>query len=253
MTTHAGGTGRRVGLSLMRVHELFGGDFQGLLEAARWADELGVDEVHVSDNVSIRVAARDAREGFPYPVDYPWLEPLTVLIAPLRPVILLAWQLATLDAMPAAVVDGTVGVRRQDGALRRPVHLPLPAQGAGPPISLGLPLTSRGLERVVRLVEGWFPPPMVAEALTEALADIGCECARQGRDRPVRFTAALAFAEHGLSVEEAQPPDPATQAESLWRAGADVVVAHPLPHCRYTVDLRRFIADLVAAGDSDRA
>ena len=47
------------------------------------ADEMGIDEVHVSDHVAISQAGYDSKGGkFPYPVDSPgWYEPLASLSA----------------------------------------------------------------------------------------------------------------------------------------------------------------------------
>ncbi|WP_166389324.1 TIGR03619 family F420-dependent LLM class oxidoreductase [Nocardioides ochotonae] len=118
---------RRIALNLMAIEHLAGGSFDGVLEAARIADRLGVHRVVLPDHVVMSAHAHRERDGFPYPLSASWLEPLTalaavaavtervrlgtnVLIAPLRPAALLAKQLATLDAISGGRVEVALGV-----------------------------------------------------------------------------------------------------------------------------------------------
>ncbi len=119
---------RAVGIKLMKSQQLFGGDIRGVLEVAKICDRMGVDEIHVSDHVLMTGEGHRGRTGFPYPLDWDgWYEPLEmlaaiasvtervrlsshVLIAPLRPAILLAKQLATLDVLSGGRVDIGLGV-----------------------------------------------------------------------------------------------------------------------------------------------
>ena len=114
-------------VSLPSFGEWADGDWSRLVDLAREADAAGVDRVVVPDHVAIGPGAADYPWGrFPRPLEAPWLEPLTVLtavatattrvrlstgilVAPLRPAVLLAKTVATLDALSGGRVDLGVG------------------------------------------------------------------------------------------------------------------------------------------------
>ena len=105
-----------------------GGDWRGLVDLARVAEDCGIDRLTVVDHVVMGPNTDAYVWGrFPVPPDAPWLEPLTVLtgmaavttrirlttgilIAPLRPAALLAKLVATVDALSGGRVDLGVGV-----------------------------------------------------------------------------------------------------------------------------------------------
>lgn len=98
---------------------LFGAPLDGLVEAARIADAVGIDPIAMPDQLAIGPRTDRYPHGrFPFPAEEPWLEPLTilaavagatcrtrlatgVLLAPLRPALLLAKTLASLDVRSA--------------------------------------------------------------------------------------------------------------------------------------------------------
>jgi probable F420-dependent oxidoreductase len=189
-----------------RMHEV--------LELARGAEAAGVDSLIVPDHVVMGERTDRYEWGpFPFPVDAPWLEPLTVLaaiaavthrvrlatgilVAPLRPAVLLAKTAATLDVLSQGRLDLGVGVgwQREEflaegldfearGALLtetlaacrvlwrdapasfggRHVRFeriwcePKPIQPGGPAIWFSGTLTPRNVARIAKLGDGWIP------------------------------------------------------------------------------------------------
>ncbi|MBV0895710.1 TIGR03619 family F420-dependent LLM class oxidoreductase [Microbacterium sp. NC79] len=101
--------------------------FAAMRDLAIMADEMGVDKIVLPEHVLISRQAHANREGFPYPVEASWFDPMValgaiaavtrnarlstnVMIAPLRPAPLLAKQLATLDALSGGRLDAAFGV-----------------------------------------------------------------------------------------------------------------------------------------------
>ncbi len=119
--------GPRISLTLSGLSRLYGDDLHGLLETARMADELGLHQITVTDHVVMGARSDRYPYGrFPFDEHEPWPEPLTtlaaiaavtsrtrlatgVLIAPLRPPVLLAKTLATLDVLSRGRLDLGVG------------------------------------------------------------------------------------------------------------------------------------------------
>lgn len=204
----------RLHLTLPSFGSWAGGDWGRVLDLARAADEAGVDGVIVPDHVAIGPHTDAYPAGdFPLPVDAPWLEPLSVLtavaavttrlrlgtgilIAPVRPAVVLAKTVATLDVLSGGRVDLGVGTgwqreeleaagvpwaergaRLTDGiaACRAlweadgQVTLALPTvsfdeiRSAPSPVQRPLPvlfsgtLHARNVERIVTLGDGWIP------------------------------------------------------------------------------------------------
>jgi probable F420-dependent oxidoreductase len=204
----------RTSVTFCEFSRLFGGDLHAVIEAARIADACGIDQIGLPDHLAIGPRT----DRYPYgpwsnPADEPWPEPLTllatiagstsrtrlttnVLIAPLRPALLLAKTAATLDVISGGRLDLGVGTGwqreefeasgvpfvgrndRMDDSLRacralwrndpasfhsdsvsfeQMSSLPLPAQREGIPLWIGGGATPRNLARIVELGDGWFP------------------------------------------------------------------------------------------------
>jgi probable F420-dependent oxidoreductase len=194
------------------------GSMRDLLDVVVMADAKGIDMVTTGDHLGFQRSAHQVRRethAFPFVLEEPWPEPITflsaaaaltskirlstfVLVAPLRPALLLAKQLATLDNISNGRVTMGLGVGWQEEefaangsyfegrfgdlvdmvvAMRalwseppakasgRHFHfedfysLPLPVQGADLPILFGLKPTDRNLERMARHSNGWALNP----------------------------------------------------------------------------------------------
>ena len=232
----------RVGLSvtISGLDRLFGDDLGAVVDVARMADDLGIDQLVLPDHVAIgpRLDRYPYGARFPYPPSEPWLEPLTalaaiagatsrvrlgtgVLIAPLRPVVLLAKTVATLDVVSRGRVDLGIGTgwqreefvepgmafvgrtARMDDAIRAcralwssepPVTFvsptisfselwcePRPAQ-TRLPIWYGGALSAPMIERIAELGDGWLPLGPTVEEIAEGIGVLRAAFVARGRD-----------------------------------------------------------------------
>lgn len=179
------------------------GDWGRVRELARRADEAGVDGVVVPDHVAIGPRTDRYPAGpFPLPDDAPWLEPLTVLtavaavttrvrlgtgvlVAPVRPPVVLAKTVATLDVLSGGRVDLGVGTGWQREELE----------------AAGVPWSERG----TRLTDGiavcralWEADgPVSVDRATVSFAEIRSEPSPVQRPLPVLFSGTL----HAHNVE----------------------------------------------------
>jgi probable F420-dependent oxidoreductase len=202
-------------VTISGLDRLFGDDLAAVVDVAAMADDLGVDQLVLPDHVAIgpRLDRYPYAATFPYPPAEPWLEPLTalaaiagatrrvrlgtgVLIAPLRPVLLLAKTVATLDVLARGRLDLGIGTgwqreefvepgmaflgrtARMDDAVRAcralweedpPVTISLPTVAftdiwsAPRPAQARIPIWYGGrlmppmVERIATLGDGWLP------------------------------------------------------------------------------------------------
>jgi probable F420-dependent oxidoreductase len=295
----------RIGVKLMRTQELCGGDPRGVLKVSRLCEELGVDEVLVSDHLAMSEAGHANRPGFPYPLDYAgWYEPMGLLhavaavtervilsshvvIAPLRPALLLAKQIATLDAISGgrAALGLGAGWQAEEfeacnlpfegrfGALCEQVEacralwsqaparyagrtvsfegmhaLPHPPQGAGLPISFGVPATPRNFERIARLGVGYCPTWSAPETMAADIAAARRAYAAAGRSpQALRVTAEVALHPPSRSDGRADWDAVYRQAAAVAAAGADTVATHLVPHCRDLAEVEPYLRGFRAA------
>lgn len=275
-------------ITISGISRVFGGDLGAVLDAFRAAEAAGVGSAVVADHVAIGPRLDRYPYGrFPYGADEPWPEPLTllaaaaavtdsirlgtaILIAPLRPPLLLAKTVATLDVLSGGrldlglgtgwqpeefagtgvdfsergrVLDDTVAACRAlwGGApasfTSRTVAFddlwcrPAPVQAGGPPLWFGGPASGRNLLRIVDSDAGWLP--VAGTPLDEVATGVeALSEAAGGRPVPVR----------------ASPPtlDVATLAD--WAAAGVTVASFALPRYVDTPDeVEVFCARLVRA------
>lgn len=235
------GVSDRIGISVIisGLSRLYGDDLAALVETARIAEDAGVDQIVLTDHLGIGPRTDRYPYGrFPFPNDEPWPEPLTtlavlagatqrirlgtgILIAPLRPPLLLAKIAATLDVLSNGRLDLGIGSgwqreefeaagvpfagrgARMDDAVRAcrvlwrdaPASfasetvrfdglwcLPRPIQKDGIPIWVGGALGPRNLARVVEYSAGWMPVAPSLVELREGGARLRAALAAAGRD-----------------------------------------------------------------------
>ena len=218
----------RISVTLAGLSRLFGDRLDRVVEAAAAAERAGIDQIAVPDHLAIGPRIDAYPYGrFPLPPEEPWLEPLTtlaamagatrrirlatgVLIAPLRPALLLAKTAATLDVLSGGRLDLGLGLgwqreeyeaagvpwagraARFDDQLRAcralwtepgPVSFrsetvsfealrcePRPVQPGGPPLWLGVAATERHATRIAALGAGWLPMESEPAAIAKGVS-----------------------------------------------------------------------------------
>ncbi|MGH0037404.1 MAG: TIGR03619 family F420-dependent LLM class oxidoreductase [Myxococcota bacterium] len=292
-----------VSLTVSAVGRIFADDLRGLVDLARQCEAAGLDQIVMTDHLAI--GARTDRYpygAFPFPNEEPWPEPLTtlaamagatrrirlgtgVLIAPLRPPLLLAKTLATLDVLSGGRVDLGVGTgwqreefeaagvpfegraARMDDTLRAcralwteepPVRFqspsvgfeglwcePRPLQRGGIPIWFGLKASERNLARMVELGSGWMPLVADLGELREGVDRLGDAFSRAGRD-PAELKVRC---EAPAVLDERGRPDLERTVESLpalAEAGATHASFALARYARSREQARDFVASLGA-------
>jgi probable F420-dependent oxidoreductase len=228
----------RTSVGLYGLENVLGGDFRRVTDIVKRADALGIDQAVMTDHVVMGTRTDRYPYGpFPSPPDYPWFEPIvamsafaavttrirlsmSVLIAPLRPAVLLAKQAATLDTLSSGRLDLGVGTgwqREEYDASGIPfegrgVRLaeqmracrdlwtnapgtyqgetvdvrglyskPFPVQKGGPPLWFGLAPTPVNCARIAELGVGWIPIKQDPAAIADGVKSLRAAFARAGR------------------------------------------------------------------------
>lgn len=227
-----------ISMALFGLEKLFSHDVRRVIEAVHAADVIGIDQVVVTDHVVMGEQLDKYPYGkFPVPVDFPWYEPITylasmasvtqrirlamgILIAPLRPAVLLAKQAATLDVLSGGRLDLGLGTGWQEeeytasgvpfekrlsrmedqiGAMRalwrdapasytsptltfdRLFSRPAPIQ-ATIPIALGIAPTDKNIELMARVADGWLPMQRNPDEYAPAIQKIHARLRELERD-----------------------------------------------------------------------
>lgn len=286
----------RLSLGLFGLQNWFGGDFSSVVDVIRIADRKGADQVSLTDHVVMgEQVDRYPYGAFPAPLDTPWYEPITVLaaiagaterirlstgilIAPLRPAVLLAKQLATLDVMSrgrveiglgtgwqreeyeAAGIDFEKRYRIMDEQVRvcRALWSTAPTDFQGEtvkldrihqwprpvqprlPIWLGIAPTPRNCQRIAELADGWIPMLQAPKALATGLADIRAAFDARGRDF-TGFQSRVVLP--GVFRADGTPDLTSTLAQipALKTAGITMVEILPLMFCRGPEEMEGFL------------
>ncbi|HEV7680397.1 MAG TPA: TIGR03619 family F420-dependent LLM class oxidoreductase [Candidatus Dormibacteraeota bacterium] len=305
--SRAGVSRPQLAVALSHVEPMVGPHLERLLELARAAEDAGIDQVVLSEHVTLAhvITGHPGSSGhFPFPGDEQYPEPLVtlaaiaavtsrvrlstnILIAPLRPAVLLAKMAATVDCLSGGRLELGVGtgwheeeyaalgvpmegrVARLDDTLRacKAMWRNRPASFSSATVSFqdmycspgpvhdDIPLwiggsTTRGMaRRVVELGTGWSPMGGNNPAeVAEGRALIAQACAEAGRDP----------ASVGVRVS-IFPPRDATPANrvarmlesvpALLEAGVTVIQV-PAPQLAGSVDeAREVLAEVVSAVD----
>lgn len=294
-----------IGLNLLGAEALFGGDVSCVPGLAAEADRRGIDLISTGDHLGFAADAHTQRvreNNFPFPLDHPWYEPISllsavaavteraqlgvsVLIATVRPAVLLAKQIATLDRLSRGRVTMGFGVGWQEaeytstgmpfdarfGRMEDTVRacrelwthapaqftgrnfafenfhsLPFPVQGRVP-ILFGLGPSPRNFDRIARVADGWSVNPTDLPGFTDSVALLRDRFTAYGRDPDtVRIQ---------VSLTPVQRPDgsadldaTARSAQQFWRNGATAVVFRPTSFGRTADQLPELLDWMISLG-----
>ncbi len=208
-------------ITLSNLAQFFNRDFAALVDIAALAESCGVDQIMTSDHLILKDQLEQYRHGKEYPwLHYDWLDPIaflsaiaartkhvtlssSIMIAPLRPAVLLAKQLATLDQLSRGRVEIGLGVgwlkaeydaagiswekrfHRMDEQIsacralwseQQPVSFqgdtvqfdrvyayPAPLRPNSIKIWLGVGETDAQFKRIAAYADGWIPAPTLCE------------------------------------------------------------------------------------------
>ncbi|MDB5394801.1 MAG: fmn-dependent monooxygenase [Rhodospirillales bacterium] len=286
----------KIAIGLYGLQGLFGGDFASVIDAVRLADSKGVDQVSITDHVIMSENLHNYPYGpFPAPLDFPWYEPLialsaiasvtnrinlstSILIAPLRPAVLLAKQLATLDTISHGRVTIGLGLgwqkeeydasgvpwegryARMDEQVKvckqlwseapatfhgetvnydRMYSLPFPEQKRGIPVWFGLAPTPKNVERIAEFGDGWVPMDSDPARVKEVVVRLRAAFDARGRD-PAGLDVRVLLLPSYKPDGTADFKAMMAKVPPLLDAGATVFEILPSMFCRDPSDLDAF-------------
>ncbi len=298
----------RVCVNLLGAEQWFGGDLDGMINLVRLAERRGVDQVVLPEHV----AFGDDLGGYPFGEflgarDSPWYEPIVllagiatatesirlatgVLIAPLRPAVLLAKQLTTLDILSKGRLDigvGTgwhkaefdaCGVSFDDriGQLDEQVRAcralwktapasfegkyirfsglyqrPAPRQAGGVPIWFGVPPSAANFARIAEIGNGWLPMGLSAEKLAENVTKLRKAFVARGRDPSTVGIRHVLMPASGVK-SNADLASTLLEAKGWVDAGANIIEMYPQMFCQRLEQFEDFLDGLLSLKKMDR-
>ncbi|ALG85075.1 TIGR03619 family F420-dependent LLM class oxidoreductase [Gordonia phthalatica] len=274
----------RCGIDVFGAERFYDGAVRGVLDLAIRADRAGVDLLTTSDHLGFARQAHADRirtHAFPFPLEQAWPEPMSllsavaavteridlgayVLVAPLRPAVLLAKQIATLDVLSAGRARIGMGVGWQEaeyeaagipfrgrfGRLEEMLaacrelweaeapsftgsgfafddfhSLPRPVQDRVPAI-LGLGASQRNFDRIARVADGWAVTPADMPDLDASVKLLRQTFADHGRD-PSDAEVQVLLPVSLRSDGDVDLDAMRAEAESAAAAGVDTVLLRP--------------------------
>ncbi len=292
----------RVCVNLLGVDQWFGGDLDGVIELVKVAERRGVDQVVLPEHV----AFGDDLANYPFGEflgvrDAPWYEPIVllagiataterirlatgVLIAPLRPAVLLAKQLATLDVLSKGRLDIGVGTGWHEaefdacgvpfdnriGYLDEQVRAcqalwrgapasfegkfirfsglyqrPAPRQAGGVPIWFGVPPSAANLARIADIGDGWLPMGLSTEQLAASVAKLRAAFIARGRDPGTLAVRHVLMPSSGVK-SNADLASTLLEAKGWVNAGATVIEMYPQMFCQNFEQFEGFLDGLLS-------
>jgi len=295
----------QIALGMFGLHDVFGGDARGYLAAAELADAAGIDQVNFTDHVVMGENTDRYPYGpFPLPPIAPWYEPLTmltaiaartrqirlatgVLISPLRPAVLLAKTLATLDSLAPGRIELGIGTGWQreeydasgldfdkrwtmlDDGVRamqllwreapasfssktvnfsRIYSTPFPA-AKSIPLWYGVQPTERQAQRIAELGVGWIPISTSADYIRDGVSVIRRAFEKAGRD-PATLQVRAHVPMNWDANGRCSLQESIDAIPSLLEAGVTVMEFEHHPYIRKPEDLEPFYARLIEVRDA---
>jgi probable F420-dependent oxidoreductase len=281
------------------------GSFADVLWAARLAEQGGFAQVSLGEHIGLVPSGFDKYPGgFPRSPDFPYYEPITalaaiaavtkhvrlstnILISALRPPLLLAKQIATLDAISGgrtelawgpgwheeefaangsifkgrhSIIEEQITVCRAVWGTPPATHngpryhfdhlysMPLPPQGRNLPIWLGMDPTPRNIDRIARLADGWAPLPMPPAEIRIAVERLHEALAAAARD-PASFPVRATL----LPVKNKGRQDLAATLATMpayREAGVTMLICDVQSFIDAPTEVEPFIASIIAARDA---
>ncbi|WP_137723061.1 TIGR03619 family F420-dependent LLM class oxidoreductase [Prescottella subtropica] len=278
----------QVGLNILGAERLYDDRIRSVLDLAAAADRAGVDMISTGDHLGFEASAHAERvreHGFPFPLDHDWYEPLTllssvaavtervllnvsVLIATLRPPLLLAKQIATLDRLSdgRAAIGMGVGWQeaeytasampfdarfgRMEDTVRacRVLWASAPASFTGRdfafddfhsfpqpvqprvPVIFGFAPSPRNFARIARVADGWTANPADMASFTDSVTLLRRTFEEHGRDPHSAIVQVSVAPEH--RDDGTVDYDATADTVHAWHAaGATTAVFRPATFC----------------------